>query len=210
MTFSKIKQYCVLLLASSAVLFTSCKEDKIKSLTELKKEQATAIKTLINRKSIRVVEAQDNVLPDPIDPNVYYKFSNGLYMRVLDRGLVGKEGYKAVINETKVFVEFKGYTFTQAKREISQFDILGDPSYPPVEFLYTYAYQYGETHYTPLPQTSPVANLDHFMCQGLAYPMSLLGNGARVSLIIPFELGPSTFYASGISTFVEEAQYRFR
>ena len=62
-------------------------------------------------------------------------------------------------------------------------------------------------HFTPKPSTAPVNSYDQYMCEGLAFPASQLGDGARVSLIIPFELGPSEFYGSGMTTFVEEARY---
>ena len=39
--------------------------------------------------------------------------------------------------------------------------------------------------------------------------MSLLGDGAIVQLIIPFDLGPSQNYTVGNSLFVEKAVYTF-
>lgn len=209
MILSKIKRYCLALLLAPLAL-ASCKDDDIKTLTELKSEQTTAITTLIKEQKMRVVELDEPVLPSKLDANVYYKLPNGLYLRVLDAGKVSESGYKPIVNETKVFVEFKGHAFNKASKRFNAFDMIANPAYPPVEFLYTYLYQYGETHYTLLAQTAPVANYDFLMCQGMAYPMALLGDGARVSLIIPFELGPSSFYAKGISTFVKEAQYTFR
>ena len=47
------------------------------------------------------------------------------------------------------------------------------------------------------------------MCEGLAFPMSLLGDGARVRLIIPFLLGPEVAYNTGTPMYCQEAQYEF-
>ena len=49
----------------------------------------------------------------------------------------------------------------------------------------------------------------YLLCEGIAYPMSQLGDGAVVQLIIPFDLGPSQNYTAGNSIFVEKAIYTF-
>lgn len=187
-----------------------CKDEKkLKSLSDLKKEQGRAISTLIADRQLRVVDlGVSGRLPEQPDPNVYYKIpsASGLYMRVLD---AGDKARRAVDKETKIFVSFRGHSFSEEHPTIARFDILSRPAYPPVEFLYSVQYNYGETHYTLLAQTASVANFDHLMCQGLAYPMSLLGDGARVSLIIPFEIGPTGSYASGYTYFIDEAEYTF-
>ncbi|MDO4707380.1 MAG: DUF4827 family protein [Porphyromonadaceae bacterium] len=204
MRFLYFVAICLLLGASS------CKDDnKLKSLSELKSEQGEAIRALIDKHGFKVVDLGSvGRLPEKPDPNVYYKIpsASGLYMRVLD---VGDQSRRAVDRETKIFVSFKGYSFNKESSLIAKFDILSRPSYPPVEFLYTVFYQYGENHYTLLRQSASVVNYDDLMCQGLAYPMSLLGDGARVSLIIPFEIGPGASYASGYTYFIEEAEYAF-
>lgn len=189
---------------------TSCKdEQKLKSLSDLKAEQASAISSLVEKHQFKVVDlGASGKLPDTPDPSVYYKIpsASGLYMRVLDRG---DKSRRAVDKETKIFVAFKGHSFSKEFPLIARFDNLSRPSFPPVEFLYTVFYQYGEKHYTLLKQNASVVNYDDLMCQGLAYPMSILGDGARVSLIIPFEIGPEASYASGQTFFIDEAEYTF-
>lgn len=209
MKTSYIRLFCVSALVVVLGLM-GCKDDKkLKSLSDLKAEQATAIGALLERQQMKVVNlGSSGKLPKEIDPNVYYKIpsASGLYMRVLD---VGDPNRRAVDKETKIFVSFKGHSFDKEHNQIGRFDILSRPDYPPVEFLYTLFYQYGEVHFTLLKQTASIANYDYLMCEGLAYPMSVLGDGARVSLIIPFEIGPTSTYASGITYFVEEAEYTF-
>lgn len=209
MKMSYIKSLGLLALFTALTSLVGCKEERIKSLSELKDEQNTAIKTLVAKNNFKVVVlGSAGKLPADPDSEVYYRIpsASGLYMRVLDKGNMSK---RAVDKETKIFVSFKGYSFNKEYPLISKFDILSRPSYPPVEFLYTVYYQYGENHYTLLKQNVPIFNQDDLMCQGLAYPMSLLGDGARVSLIIPFEIGPVKSYASGYTYFIEEAQYSF-
>lgn len=209
MKISYIKYLGLVAVLATLITLGGCKEEHIKSLSELKEEQSVAVRTLIEQKHYRVVDlGSSGRLPEDPDPEVYYRIpsAGGLYMRVLDKGNMT---HRAIDKETKIFVSFKGHSFNKEYPIIGMFDNLSRPSYPPVEFLYTYYYQYGEKHFTLLRQSVPIANHDDLMCQGLAYPMSLLGDGAKVSLIIPFEVGPENSYASGYTYFIEEAQYSF-
>ena len=164
----------------------SCRDNKTKSLSEMKDEQTDAIETLQSSKSLKVVKRSDNTLPlSSLDPNVYYRLKNGLYVRVLDKGDMSK---LAKVNQTTVYLQMKGYMFSKSVSRTSVFDNLSKAD-------------------IPKPSTAPVNSYDQYMCEGLAFPASQLGDGARVSLIIPFELGPSELYGSGMTTFVEEARY---
>lgn len=204
----------------------SCSKDDIRSLSELKNDQSDAIKRLISERGLRVVELSQASLPDIIDPGVYYRMPNGLYLRVLDQGT---QGTKMIQGQTRVFVMLKGFEFTKTSIPYLQFDNLTRPNLPPIEYRYAEYYSAGDVNFTLTQYTSPQVNYDSFMNQGIAYPLSLrdasvntsvseslaqqgghisrLGNGARLSLIIPFELGPSGTYSQGISMFVEEAEY---
>ena len=161
----------------------SCKDNKTKSLSEMKDEQTDAIETLQSSKSLKVVKRSDNTLPlSSLDSDVYYRLRNGLYVRVLDKGDMSK---LAKVNQTTVYLQMKGYMFSKSVSRTSVFDNLSKANVPELEFTYVNYYNQGEVHFTA----------------------SQLGDGARVSLIIPFEFGPSEFYGSGMTTFVEEARY---
>lgn len=194
---------------ASVLALGSCSKDDNKSLSELKSEQSDAIEALQGRLSLSFVELKDNVLPQSIDKNVYYHLKNGLYVRVLDAGDTSK---KAVKDQTRVFLLIKGYQFSKTQAKSRVFDNLSDASLPEIEFRYTYYYEAGAIHYTPIANTRPILHYDALMCQGLAFPLSLegIGDGAKLSLIIPFDMGPSATYSSGITTYVEEARYTFR
>lgn len=229
----------VCLLGLGSLVLGSCKDNEVKSLSELKDEQEDAISRLMSERNIRVVSLSDDALPETIDQSVYYKMPNGLYMRVLSMGQSGTEinrGYTSGTNgrreATRVFVTIKGFQFTKDEYPSLSFDNLSRGSRPPIEFRYASYYSGGEVHFTPVPQSSPQSNYDVLMCEGIAYPLSLkdgtisrerqetlanvgahigrLGNGARLSLIIPFEIGPSQTFDKGATTFIEEVEYTIR
>ena len=183
----------------------SCRDNKTKSLSEMKDEQTDAIETLRSSKSLKVVKLPDNTLPlSSLDSDVYYRLKNGLYIRVLDKGDMSKLAKK---DETTVYLWMKGYTFSKSVSRTSAFDNLSKGDIPDLEFSYKTYYNQGEVHFTPKPNTAPINTYDQYMCEGLAFPASQLGDGAWVSLIIPFELGPNELYGSGMTTFVEKARY---
>lgn len=86
---------------------TACSKTKdIKSLSQMLKEEEIAISKLINKENITVrnyAEGQTS-----FDKGIYYKFSNGLYMEVLEVG-----GERPVAEKTRVNVRFEGYIFTR-------------------------------------------------------------------------------------------------
>ncbi len=180
----------------------SCDDTKIKSFSDLKKEELTAINNFIKKNNFKVEERKTDDLPKNIDPNVYYKMSNGLYMRVIKKG-----EDKPVSLGTVVSLMFKGHMFSISKAKLRPFDNLSMGDTELTRFRYTYFYNQGDVHFVLIPQETAIPNYDHYMCEGLAYPISLLGAGAEVSLIIPFKLGPKGTYKQGLSSYMEEVVY---
>ncbi len=186
-----------------SLLTSACSKNDFKSFAELQDEQEKAIESLISEKKLKVVtlkEAED-FPKDKIDTEVYYKFPNGLYMRVLDKG-----GDKPKYND-KLALLFRGNIFALEKKNLPSFDNMSKANREFTFFYFTEYYNQGYIHFKLDPQNSGVANLDAYMCEGLAYPMTQLGNNAIVSLIIPFEIGPQMTYKDGLSLFVERASY---
>ena len=179
-------------------IFGSCKKDRtIKPLSQLKSEQRRAIDRLTGK-----LELENETLPQTIDPQVFYHLSNGLYMRVLNKGTT-----HPVLNKTTVSVMLKGYFFNDSQSEGATFNNLNEPNVRPLSFRYTlYETADGRNHFAPLNESGIYENL---LCEGIAFPISQLGNGAIVQLIIPFDLGPSQNYTAGNSIFVEKAVYTF-
>lgn len=205
----KISSYILFFGILSVLSLTACRDKKNKSLSDLKKDQTTAIERLVSQQKLVVEKLKDNELPTTIDKGVYYRLKNGLYIRVLDEG---DKSQVAKLNETTVFAYVKGYQFKHDAPKVAAFDNISSPSVPEIEFKYVYYYNAGDVHYNLVANTRPIRSYDALMCQGLAFPLSLkgIGNGARLSLIIPFEIGPSGGYSSGLSTFVEEVRYIFK
>ena len=196
------------LLLIRPLRFGSCKrKSDIKPLSQLKKEQRRAIDRLISSKNLKVINRDNELLPEEIDKSVFYRFSNGLYMRVLD---AGDQKAKAVAEKTRVLVQMKGRVFNESKGVRYTFNSLNNPSYGELKFLYVSYYNVGAEHYRAISSGGFSDSLDQLLCEGVAFPASLLGSGARVQLIIPFELGPTASYTEGNSIFVEEARYIYQ
>lgn len=213
-------------LILAGLTFSSCEKDKIKSLSELKDEQRSAIGRLISDKGLKIVERKDNTLPEAIDPAVYYHLNNGLYIRVLNQGVNPQLIEKG---KTKAYVLLRGAQFTKSNYPGSAFDNLSKASVPPIGFVYDSYYNAGEVHFQSIAQTSPQSTLDVLMNEGIAFPLSIkalgvsggeeekladqgahkarIGHGARLSLIVPFEIGPQSTYSTGTITYIEEVEY---
>lgn len=188
------------LVSVSAVFLTSCNKNKnIRSLTEMLNDEKKWVSQFIAQKQFQVADGWDG--QNEFDPHTFYKFNNGLYIQVLD---AGKE--KPIAEKTRIKVRFKGYFFNPDS--INGFDNLSKGNYQNTEFLYVNRYVRGAVHYVLLP--SAMGNtLNDVMCEGVAFPMSLLGNGARVRLIVPFLIGPEVAYNLGYPMYCEEVRYEF-
>lgn len=180
----------------------SCEKDKLRSLSKMRSDEKKAIKALIAEKGLKTADYVPN--QTSFDPSVYYLFDSGLYMRVINEG-----GEKPKENETHVFVRMKGYIFPTSEDGMpSEFDNITQGDQQPIEFIYVETYELGEKHFKLVP-APPGYNIDRMMCEGVAFPMSLLGDGARVSLIVPFGVGPDMMSRDGKTLFVEEVDYVF-
>lgn len=196
------KTLAVLAIIASFAGLTACKEkQRIKSLSELKRNETKNIANFITAKGFVVEKAKEGQTEFPQDKMWYIQ--NKVYLQVLDKG-----GEKAVPFKTRVAIRFKGHMF--ATKELEGFDNLSDPAYQSTEFRYIKQYQagVGEIHYELLPP-APGISLDELMCEGLAFPLNYVGDGARVRLIVPFGLGPKRSYHKGQSMYVEEIRYTF-
>ncbi|MDY6122077.1 MAG: DUF4827 family protein [Porphyromonas sp.] len=188
-----------LLLGGVGLSLSSCSKSTLRSLIEMKQDERKQVKKFISEKGFKVREVKSG--QTRFTPGILYHFDNDLYMEVLDHG-----GDRAIPNETHVFVRMKGYTLN--RDGYVEFDCLSKSKYQPIEFIYIDAYKDGPLHYKSLPPAAGY-NLNRYLCEGLAFPMSLLGDGARVRLIVPFSIGPESMVNGGIPTYFEEVEYTF-
>lgn len=195
--FTRIGILCV--FVASLMLLPSCEKRELRSLSKMIKEEKKNISQFINEQGIQTEKTKEG--RTEFQPNVYYQYPNGLYMCVIDPG---KE--KAVPGKTHVRVRFKGYLFTSKKG--IEFDNLSEGGYQNSEFIYIDQYVYGAKHMQLLP-AAPGNNLNNLLCEGIAYPLTAVGNGARVRLIIPFLIGPDLAFTTGSTMFCQEVRYEF-
>jgi hypothetical protein len=140
--------------------FISCGGGK--TAQERLDDEKKAIRRFINKNDFKTASfPKDSIF----DPNVFYKDDNNFYVRVLDPG-------------------------TSKKAELGQTILLRFDYYH--DILY---YMKGDTLEYTLEQTTPfsikygVSSYITPMCEGFAEPLSYLGEGALVDLIIPSKLG---------------------
>lgn len=180
---------------------TSCKEKyKVRSLSEMLRDEKKCITAFIEKNNLQI-ESVSASLPETPSSNTFYLFPNGVYLRVLDKG-----GEMAVVDQTTVMVRYKGYFFNP--EPVAHFDNLSKGHYQNTEFRYIERYDRGALHFELLP-SAPGYNLNEYMCEGVAFALTQVGNGARVQLIVPFLQGPESSYKLGYPLFFEEVLYQF-
>ena len=191
----------VSILCLSLVAFSSCKEkERIRSLSEMLRDEEKIIKNFVKEQGMNVQEGTEG--QRQFDENVWYKFPNGVYMQVLD---LGKE--LAVPSRTRVMLRMKGRFI--APNYKNSFDNLSKGYQQTTEFLYVDKRdRTGAVHYL-LIQEKLGHSIDALMCEGVAYPLTMVGNGARVRLLVPFLVGPNLAYSSGAPMYCEEVWYQF-
>ena len=89
------------------------------------------------------------------------------------------------------------------------FDNLSKGYQQSTEFIYINSRdRTGSVHYK-LIQEQYGHSIDALMCEGVAYPLTMVGNGARIRLLVPFLLGPNVAYNAGAPRYCEEVWYQF-
>ena len=92
----------VLMLLLGQGALTSCRDKQhIKSLSEMLRDEKKMIDNFIEEQEMNVQEGVEE--QREFDPNVWYKFPNGVYMQVIDKG-----GELAKPERTRVMLRMKG------------------------------------------------------------------------------------------------------
>jgi hypothetical protein len=120
--------------------------------------------------------------------NEYFKTKEGLYMHVIDPGNTARrvKAYQEVLLRFEHMRYIKNYVAGNTD------SITISYVYFPIEFHYGVSY------------TGGVSGL---VCPGFAIPLSYVGEGAVVDLIIPSELGNSTDNSNFAPTFYKNLKY---
>ena len=199
-TFTTLVTLVMMLLLGQGVL-TSCRDRQhIKSLSEMLRDEEKMIKGFIQEQQMNVQEGSED--QRTFDPVVWYKFPNGVYMQVLNKGTD-----LAKPDRTRVMLRMKGRFIAPDYNK--SFDNLSKGYQQSTEFIYINSRdRSGSIHYK-LIQEQFGHSVDGLMCEGIAYPLTLVGNGAKVRLLIPFLLGPNIAYNAGAPMYCEEVWYQF-
>ena len=199
-TFTTLVTLVMMLLLGQGVL-TSCRDRQhIKSLSEMLRDEEKMIKGFIQEQQMNVQEGSED--QRTFDPAVWYKFPNGVYMQVLTKGTD-----LAKPDRTRVMLRMKGRFIAPDYNK--SFDNLSKGYQQSTEFIYINSRdRSGSIHYK-LIQEQFGHSVDGLMCEGIAYPLTLVGNGAKVRLLIPFLLGPNIAYNAGAPMYCEEVWYQF-
>lgn len=199
-TFTTLVTLVMMLLLGQGVL-TSCRDRQhIKSLSEMLRDEEKMIKGFIQEQQMNVQEGSED--QRTFDPAVWYKFPNGVYMQVLNKGTD-----LAKPDRTRVMLRMKGRFIAPDYNK--SFDNLSKGYQQSTEFIYINSRdRSGSIHYK-LIQEQFGHSVDGLMCEGIAYPLTLVGNGAKVRLLIPFLLGPNIAYNAGAPMYCEEVWYQF-
>ena len=189
----------MLLLGQGAL--TSCRDKQhIKSLSEMLRDEKKMIDNFVQEQGMNVQEGAEE--QREFDPNVWYKFPNGVYMQVLNKG-----GELAKPERTRVMLRMKGRFI--APNYNHAFDNLSKGYQQSTEFIYVNTRdRTGSVHYK-LIQEQYGHSIDALMCEGVAYPLTMVGDGARIRLLVPFLLGPNVAYNAGAPMYCEEVWYQF-
>ncbi|MDR2683559.1 MAG: DUF4827 domain-containing protein [Dysgonamonadaceae bacterium] len=180
----------ILSLLSLGWVALSC--DQSQSMQEYIREEKKSIERYIQSQKIDVLDEypKDSTFKD----NQYYKTSDGLYMHVVDKGNPARraETYDEVLVRFDYFVYIKSYVSGQTDSIVLNYNYL------PIAFTYGIPGSY---------YNDPAG----LACNGFSIPLSYVGEGGVVDLIIPSELGNSTDNSSFAPVFYKNLKYtKFR
>ena len=164
--------------------------DNGKSMQEYIREEKKAIENYIFSKGIEVLNEypKDSVFKG----NQYYKTREGLYMHVVDPGNIERQAQQG--NTILVRPDYMYYIKSYVSGNTDSITI--SYMYLPIEFVYNISYSSDRTG---------------LACPGYSIPLSYVGEGAVVDLIIPSELGNSSDNSSFAPVFYKNLKYtKFR
>ena len=159
-------------------------------MQEYIREEKKAIERYILMQHIEVLNEypKDSIFEE----NQYYKTSEGLYMNVVDPGNTSRR----IQTYGEVLVRFDYLYYIKSYVSGNTDSIVLNYAYLPISFRYGVSYS---------------TDLVGLACAGFAIPLTYVGEGAVVNLIIPSELGNSNDNSSFAPVFYRNLKYtKFR
>lgn len=175
----------IYLLLSLIVLTAVSSCNKQKTVQEILREQQKAIDLLIDRNDFVILKEypKNGIFKE----KEFYLTSDGLYIHVSDTG----NGRKVTPMKDVVTVRFN-YCFIVQDYIDGTDTLLYRPSYLEMPF----EFRYGIT-----------GSYTRMACNGWAYPLEYVTEGAIVDLIIPSKLGSSSDESAYYARFFKDLQY---
>ena len=185
-----MKRTVIFILSFILLGFINIFCDNGKSMQEYIREEKKAIERYILAQKIEVLDEYPN---DSIfRENQYYKTSEGLYMNVVDAGNTNRR----IQTYDEVLVRFDYLYYIKSYVAGNTDSIVLSYAYLPIAFRYGISYS---------------IDLTGLACAGFAIPLTYVGEGAVVNLIIPSELGNSSDNDSFAPVFYRNLKYtKFR
>ena len=161
-------------------------------MQEYIREEKKAIERYILMQKIEILKEypKDHVFQE----NQYYKTSEGLYMHVVDRGNTNRrvQTYNEVCVRFDYLYYVKSYVSAATDSARLACHIEVSYAYLPVRFRYGITYSIDPTG---------------LACSGFAIPLTYVGEGGVVDLIVPSELGNANDNNNIAPVFFKNLQY---
>ena len=185
-----MKKTVLFILSFILLGFINIACDNSKTMQEWIREEKKAIERYIVMEKIEVLNEypEDSIFRG----NQYYKTNEGLYMRVVERGDTARR--VQVYDEVLVRFDYMYYVKSYVAGRTDS--IVLNYLYLPISFRYGISYNSDPTGLS---------------CSGFSIPLTYVGEGAVVDLIIPSELGSSSDNSSFAPVFYKNLKYtKFR
>jgi hypothetical protein len=179
----------VLFLAIIAFVFIGFSCNKQESMQEKIRKEKRATEAFIDRQNFKVLKdyPKDGVFAE----NEYFRTPDGLYIHVVDSG----NGRRAVPILDEVLVRFDYFLDIIAYvKDESTGKYLAESVELPKEFIFGNTNSYSKDR-------------DRLVCNGWAFPLNYVGEGAIVNLIVPSSMAGSDFSNSFTPTFFKNLRY---
>ena len=192
----KIKEETLGIVSVVVIFCTMFSCSQGKSTQELLQEEGRAIEkfVLMNDFSILKSYPKDGVFKE----NEYFKTADGLFFQVVDSG----NGNRAqLMNDISVRYEYFQYVKDAASGDTTKYP------FPYSSAYYSYGYPTGQPYsftYGISQTYSPSATA---VCQAWLIPLSYVGEGAVVNMIIPSSVGSYIDYSNITPVFYKNLKY---
>lgn len=185
--------YIVLCLLAVMTVTTSC--NKRKTYAELLKDETKAIEKFISEnKLVILTEYPANSVFKPTE--FYRDPATGVYFNVVETGNIA-EANKVKEGE-EVYIRFSGLRYFTSDKDTTKYTNL-DPIRSP--FPQTLIYRG--------PVTMRNRSLYSSTTSAWAVPLTHVGHGGKVKMIVPFNMGSSSDQSNYSTTYYDNVQYRF-